>query len=89
MLLTIFLRQQGSPESKPVHAPHSSDREADAHLTHLVDASAQLLACELREPVPTTRQQLAPLRCGKLGGHKVVQNVHELRQSRSPLDTPG
>ena len=23
VILTIFLRQQGSPESKPVHAPHS------------------------------------------------------------------
>ncbi|MDP1819249.1 MAG: hypothetical protein Q8K58_05070 [Acidimicrobiales bacterium] len=23
VVLTIFLRQQGSPESKPVHAPHS------------------------------------------------------------------
>ena len=22
VILTIFLRQQGSPESKPVHAPH-------------------------------------------------------------------
>ena len=24
VVLTIFLRQQGSPESKPVHAPHAS-----------------------------------------------------------------
>ena len=30
VILTIFLRQQGSPESKPVHAPHHQDRQLTA-----------------------------------------------------------
>ena len=29
VVLAIFLRERGSPESKPVHAPHCPDRRID------------------------------------------------------------